>query len=119
MSNNDTMEFTAVEKQELEQKIVDIITSSLEQKKVTEDELSPISTYVLNNIDTIKDREGLLYFLEQLSARWAIFDDLYELEKGGDKKKEDDQAVKNIEGLIESGNLDQALAVAKQATAQE
>lgn len=112
------MEFTIEKKEELEQKIVEIINASVEQKKIPQEELSSISTYVLNNVDSIQNREGLISFLEQLSARWSIFDDLYALENGGQQEKQEAQAVSNVEQLIESGNIDQALEVAKQATGE-
>lgn len=109
------MEFTEAKKKELEQSIVDICISALENKGVTEEQMGDVSFFVLERIDLVKNQQELLGFLEKLSEKWPIFVGLLEITRGEAEAVEDKKTVINVQDLIKQGNLDQAIAVAKEA----
>lgn len=112
------MEFTKEQKEKIEGDIVETMSNALDAKTIQEEELTIIATYVLQKIDAIKNEEELAAFLKELSEKWPIFNQLYQVHSAVAHKEEEQQAVKNIENLMESGNIDGALAAAKSATHQ-
>ena len=112
------MDFTPEKKEEIEKKIVAIIADSLEQKKIGEEDLPEIATYVLENIDEVKNQEELVRFLDRLVDRWDMFHQLVSVEAGEIKEQQENQAIAKVEDLVGLGNIDAALAVAKAATQQ-
>lgn len=116
---HDTMDFTTEKKNEVEKQIVDICISGLENKSITEDQMGDISFFVLERIDLVKTQEELVEFLEKLSQRWSIFSGMLEIIKGEEGVANERSKIENVENLIKSGNIDQALMAAKSAMNQE
>lgn len=59
---------------ELEDAIVDILLEELEQGRLSEDEMSIISAFVLHGIDGVANRLAEQRFLDELSRRWCVFE---------------------------------------------
>ncbi len=113
------MDFTTEKKNEVEKQIVDICISGLENKSITEDQMGDISFFVLERIDLVKTQEELVEFLEKLSQRWSIFSGMLEIIKGEEGVANERSKIENVENLIKSGNIEQALTAAKSAMNQE
>lgn len=94
---------------------MDACISALENKGMTEEQMGDVSFFVLERIDLIKTQQELIGFLEKLSEKWPIFTGILGITRGEADAIEDKQTVLNVQDLIKQGNLDQAIAVAKEA----
>lgn len=89
---------------------------SVEEKKLTEGEMSVISGYILDSIDNIKTHQDLTNFLYELSWRWPIFKQVLKVEKGVEKESKDDEKAETIQGLIKENKIEEAIDAAQSAT---
>lgn len=76
------------------------IATSLRDNKLTIDENERVSTFILDNIHTIKTHEELIAFLDSLTKQWPIFESVLKIEKGEvteeDVKKQAEELTQNI-----------------------
>jgi hypothetical protein len=112
------MEIIQEKKDQIESHIVDIIADAIEQEKITETDLPLISNFVLEKIDTIVSKDQLLLFLTELASNWEIFRTLEVTQRGEIQKKKEEEAVQNISQLVQDGNINDAIQIAKAATQQ-
>ncbi len=100
-------------------KIGDRLTRRLAQaykdEEISRDELSEISTYILENIDKATDNSGILQFLENISAQWPFLSDMVAGEKEEISSQDQNEKVSQIDTLISENKIDEALKVAKDA----
>lgn len=94
------------------------LISALEEEKITQEELSTISSYILDNIDKANNNSDLLDFLEHISQKWPIFADNVIIEKADIAESNKEQKVDQVENLIQNNKLDEALKVASAANDQ-
>lgn len=109
------MDFTDEKKKEIEKQIVDKSITALEQGFIKESGLGEISQFVLSKIDEIKTQAELITFLRELSSRWHFFSDMLVIESGEAQFAQEKSSIDDIEKLAKSGNLDEAISLAKQA----
>lgn len=95
------------------------VLAAFEEKKISEDLLAEISSYILENIDKAKTNSELLDFVEHLASKWVIFQDILVAEEAGVKEVENQEKVEQIEELIDQNNINGAIKVAEEAKAQE
>lgn len=98
---------------------MDIIILGLENGAIMEDDVPIISRFVLDGTNTIATQEELAAFLAELSKKWGMFDVLKTTSMAGVKKKSDAEAVAGALTLLQNGNIDGALALAKSATEKD
>lgn len=110
------MELTPEHKKDVEIKLVEIVADALEHGKLSSDEATQASQFILDRIDEVNTQEELLIFLEELSSLWDVFGHLFVTEQGKIKEKQEDVTAREVETLVEKGNIDEALSVAKKAT---
>ena len=110
------MSFDEEHKKKIEEQLVQQIISALEQEKIDSPTSSIISGYILDNIDTIQTQQDLHLFLLDLSTRWPFFSTIYELEKGQEQEAHKDEKIADIQNMLKSGNIEEALTIAKSAT---
>jgi len=91
------------------------VLTAFEEKRISEELLSEISQYVLDNIDKAKTNSDLLDFLEHLADKWAIFQDVLVVEEAQIQEKENKENVEKIEELIDQNKIDEAMKIADQA----
>ena len=104
------------EVEKLHGEILDIIIYGLENGAITEDDVPIISRFVLEGTNIITTHEELATFLANLSEKWGMFEVLKTTAMADVKKKSDAQAVAGALNLLQSGNVDGALAMVKSAT---
>lgn len=107
------MDVTQERKEEIERRIVKIITSSLEKNSISEADLPTIAQFVLENLDGVTTNDQLFDFLSELSLRWPIFENVELIEKGQMKEQKEDQVAQDVLILTKSGKIDEALNLAK------
>ena len=110
------MDPLADEKKKLEEAIVENMISSLEQEKITDDDLPTISSYVLEKIDAAQTSHDLEAFLEELATKWEIFQQLLTLKKAELQRKVEEEVTQGVLVLMEHGKLDHAIKLAQSAT---
>lgn len=108
------MDLTEEHKKEVQRKIVETVISSLEQDKITEAQFDEISAYILEKVEPVKTHHDLIVFLRELSAKWNIFSFILTLEDGEVKKIEQNQKADEIQQIVKTGNIDDALNKARQ-----
>lgn len=113
------MDYIEEKKKDIEKQIVDLCISALDNKSLTEDQMGDISFFVLERIDLVKTQEELIEFLRNLSQRWSIFSGMLEIVEGEEEVANEKSKIENVENLIKSGDIDQALMAAKSAMNQE
>lgn len=110
------MDFSPAYKNEIERKIVEAIANAIENQILTEGEVAEVARYVLDTIDTINSQQQLVEFLRNLSSKWTFFSNLLVLESGEIQHQKDTEAASKILELAKSGNIDEALHLAKSST---
>ncbi len=103
-------------KTQIENMIVDAILMGLEKKQVTEADLPKIADYVLKNIEPIASEDQLFAFLDELSLRWPIFENIRQVERGIINQFLEKQLAQQALKLIQSGKFTAATATSAQAT---
>lgn len=107
--------FTAY-KHAIETKVTDTIIASLENGKLKEADLPALSDLILERIDGIDSEEKLEAFLEELAAQWDIFAPILSLEVGKRQEQKEKAALDQAISLVHTGNIDDAISLAKTAT---
>lgn len=102
-------------KNQIEQAITDIILGQIEKETLTVEESSEIVGFCLEKIHALNSEEELLSFLSETSVKWPIFSGLASLEQGKTKEEQKDEAIDNVVSLVKSGNIDEAVNMAKSA----
>jgi len=110
------MELSAEHKKDVERKIVEMVIDGLEKDTISAQEAQNAASFILEKIYLLKTTEELASFLQELSSKWPIFTNLHTIEQGQAKEKQEDAVVQKVEELTESGNIDEALNLAKTAT---
>lgn len=110
------MDQLSEKKKKLEEKIVEIMITALEQDKISENDMSEISRYVLDNIDPAKTEQEVQAFLHKLSERWEIFKSLVILEEAELQEKIEAEVAEGVLVLLEHGKIDNAIKLAQSVT---
>jgi hypothetical protein len=112
------MDLTEQYKESIERKIVEAIISALDKKEIQESELSQIAGMVLDGIDKVSSQDQLIDFLTTLSDRWTIFKNILEIEKGQIKSVLEKKTADDVLQLANTGNIEEAIRLAKTVTQQ-
>ncbi|MCL4386847.1 hypothetical protein M1307_00435 [Patescibacteria group bacterium] len=107
------MEYNKERKEEIENKILDILIEGLETGAFTTQQASEIANFVLVKIEVVNDQASLVNFLYDLSSKWSSFVNIYEIEDGKIERDLEQNAVKEALDLVKKGEIDQALNLAK------
>lgn len=118
MSNNEVMDFDEAHKNVIGERLARKVARALEDGTVTLEQLPEISSYILDNIDTITTHDQLMTFLTNLSQKWPVFSDVLTMEEGEVQEKKEDQKIEQVEDLLKENKIDEALKVAESATEQ-
>lgn len=110
------MDVTDEQRKELEKNIVESVIRALEKNELSQDQLSPIGSFVLERIDSITDNNALVAFLSDLSSRWPIFKDIAVVHEGKIRDVKEDKTVKDVLTLAQNGKIDDAISLAKTMT---
>lgn len=110
------MDFSPDHKKEIETNIVQAIITALEGNGLSKDELPKIADFVLERIDSVKNHDGMVAFLDELSSTWPIFINIASIEKGEVKEKVEDEVTEGVLTLAKSGKIDEAIDLAKTMT---
>ena len=102
----------AAYKNKIGERLTRKLIDALREKKITQEELSIISSYILDNIDKPKTNSELLDFLEDLSQKWPIFKDNLEVEEAEINEENKAQKVDQVEDLIEQNKIEDAIKLA-------
>jgi hypothetical protein len=111
-------------KNKIELRIAGILQEKLSNGIINADQSDEMATYILDNIDFTKTNSELLTFVENLSAKWPIFNTIL---TSSDQSKaapvaanltqeKTDQAVQAVESLLKENKIDEAVQAAKIAT---
>lgn len=103
-------------KAQIENMIVDAILLGIEKKLATEEDLPKIADYVLRYIEPITTEQDLLRFLDDLSLRWPIFENVRQIEKGTMRQFLERQMAQQALKLIQSGKFNEAVGVTSKIT---
>jgi hypothetical protein len=110
------MEFTADHKKHIEDEIVKIMINASQTQQLSDEDLSVISTVVLDTIDQVSDQVTLQTFLQDLVSRWPVFKPLLILELKEMKEKVEDEVAEGVLLLARHGKIENAIKLAKSAT---
>jgi hypothetical protein len=110
------MDVTA-HKYEVEKAIVQILLTQLDAKQISLSESHEIAEFCLEKLKYIATEEDINNFISQLVMQNVMFKDIATIENAKTKENSDQQAVNRALDLAKEGNLDEALNVAKAATA--
>ena len=109
------MEVTKEQKDKIEAMIVSTAIDALEAGAITEDTLKPIADFVLGKIDEIKTDAELMQFLKELEEKWPFFTPVEKFMQGQLQQAGEKISIDEAQGLIKSGQIDEALQVLKAA----
>lgn len=102
-------------KNQIEQEITQVILNQIEKETLTVDESSEIVGFCLEKIQAVNTEEEMASFLADISVKWPIFSGIVSLEQGKAKEEQKDEAVDNVVSLVKTGNIEEALNMAKSA----
>ena len=112
------MDLTEERKKEIKMKLMEAIIASLENSRLSVNELSSVASFILDRIDKVADQDQLRFFLSELSAKWPIFTDLLVTEISGPQEVKEDKLAEDMTTLIKTGEIDEAVDLAKTVTAK-
>lgn len=112
------MQVTEHHKEEVERRIVEAMIRGLEEGKLTTQESSTIAGIVLGRVDTIATQDAMAEFLTELSAKWPIFQPLMQIELGKVRSILEQKIAHDVLQLAHSGNIEEAIKLAKTMTEQ-
>jgi hypothetical protein len=75
------MKIDAKEKTKLEQRLVLSIIDGHRKGDFGYLQMKKSAVYILNHIDNAENQQELIHFLHNLSARWSLFEPIYEDER--------------------------------------
>lgn len=110
------MEVTEEHKKQIERKIAEVMITALEDGKVGEADLPTIATFVLEKIDKAQNHDELIKSLDELSAKWPVFENLEQIERGEVSEASEDTVEKGVLKLAKSGQVEEAINLAKTVT---
>lgn len=110
------MELNSERRKEFGKQIVETVLQALSSDTVSVQEASQMSRYILDNIIDIKTDADLVTFAKSLAEKWQLFQHLATMEEGYAQEAKEDAVANKVEELTQSGNLDEALNLAKSAT---
>ncbi|MGH7203906.1 MAG: hypothetical protein ACREHC_05675 [Candidatus Levyibacteriota bacterium] len=103
-------------KKKLEESIVEIMIQAVENKTINEDDMADISSYVLETIDAISDKESFKAYIHDLASQWVIFKPIEIMEEAELKEKIEDEVAQGVLVLLEHGKIDNAIKLAQSVT---
>jgi hypothetical protein len=86
----------------IEQSLVQILTEQYEKGTISYEELKRASKYILERVVKIVQYEDLSSFLQNLAARWTIFQPLATLESAQAGEGQDAQKISELTSYIKS-----------------
>jgi len=102
-------------KYQIEQELVRIILGEIESEKLSFDQSKEITEYSVPKLKSITSEDDLLKFITELSTKWPLFTPLVTFEQGKAKEEQKDVVTDNIMDLVDSGNINEAVDLAKTA----
>lgn len=85
------------------------------QNVITLDESQEIANFLLEKLGNAQDNTQVFTVLEELCAKWPIFNPILISEKGEEDKIEEDNAVKEASALLKENRIEEALARTSEA----
>ena len=110
------MELTSEYKEAIAKQLLSLMTKALQENTVTELDLQEMAEWFSLRTKTMTTRAEMTAFIAELAAKWPVLAPLVTLETAKAKEAEEVQVAQNVTELVRTGNLDDALQVAKSAT---
>lgn len=101
---------------QVEQQIVDATLNEFEKGNFTEDQMREIADFTVSAMKNVQSVQDIYNFLQLLSSRWPIFQNLVTIEGGVMKEASDKQVYSGVLDLAKHGNIEEAVKLAKTAT---
>lgn len=87
-------------KNEVQQVLMEKITSNLENKHINLIQMKESANFILDGIAQVKNYSQLVVFLEALQAKWPIFKDSYFLYKNRYFQEKEKQVIDRLSSYI-------------------
>lgn len=100
-------------KRSVEQQVVEIIATAIEQGTLQEADLPQIADYVLPHIAKVKNFDQIIGFLAALSMKWPIFSSIAVQEEAKLRSHLEKQVAQNVLQLISKNQTQQAIQLAR------
>ncbi len=102
--------------EKVDRRLLESLITAIEADKINDEELPVLANFVLEKIDSTKNHEQLIKGLEELSAKWPIFDNIEELERGEVQEAKEDKVEQDVLNLAKNGRVEEAISLAKTMT---
>jgi hypothetical protein len=102
--------------EKMEEAIVNMLIDALEKKEITEEVMSTISAYVLDNVSSVLDNRTAILFLESLTEQWEMFEPILTIERSMLQEQIEDEVADGVLVLLQHGKLESAIKLAKSVT---
>lgn len=103
-------------RKKLENEIVENMIRALEKEIITEEDMSIMSGYILDNIYRATDYISTVAFLKDISTRWKIFEPLLIMEKAQMNDKIENEVAEGVLLLAQHGKIEKAIKLAQSMT---
>ena len=90
---------------EFKKTLVNELLNALEKKELSQQEVRDIANYTLDNLKDDTDEEALGVFLENLAAKWPLFEPLNHVNKAKasvDSPEKEQEVISKLEQYIKS-----------------
>ena len=81
----------------------------IQKGMMDEDTASDVAAFVLDNIDKTQNSLEIVNFLEELSKKWPVFQQVLTLEQGQIAEKKSQDIAQQASDLIKNNQMDEAL----------
>lgn len=113
--NNKFVDPFLQKKYQIERKIVEVLLQKVEEESLTVEQTKEIIDYCTEAITKATSRDTLLSFLDEISNKWAMFQEIRQVEQGLTKELDKNIVSDTIMDLVKSGHIEEAADLAKKA----
>ncbi|MFH0979511.1 MAG: hypothetical protein V1803_01025 [Candidatus Roizmanbacteria bacterium] len=90
------------EKKKIYEDLFDITFEQLKSKKLSVEEGQILAGFMLDNMESLKNKEELFIFLEKLAKKWSFFNNYFMENKGEKTLKEDKTKIEELTKKLNS-----------------
>ena len=98
-----------------EGQITEIIINAIDKEELTTDQAREITAFWLPRVKSITAEDALATLVEDLSARWPMFNSVVIIEQGEIRSEDEKKITEEVISLVKDGKIEEAVQLAKAA----
>lgn len=89
-------------KNEVKANLLQAIISGLEKKTLSLAQMKATASYILDNIEKIKNYSQFMIFMNDLNNKWSVFKDTYKIYSNRFYQEKEKEVINKLQGFIKT-----------------